>query len=219
MTRPALALLGAFCLLASAVYADIAPKPSAHPQTPSPLGVDLPGVEVEMVSEDVSLLLRHDKPKHDKLEVVAVFRMKNHGPTATFETGFPIGPYRNIESFSVEIDSKPVDFDVIDRGSDTARQPAFGRRSSIGSNHDYWYVWNATYPAGVTSVHVVRYVLDIFRPTGSQQAGYVLHTGEWWKGPIGKARVTLRCDNGLALDHFLTVSPRSGGVREEDRIV
>ena len=40
----------------------------------------------------------------DRLSVTAVFRMRNHGETATFETGFPIGRFRNFESFSIEID-------------------------------------------------------------------------------------------------------------------
>jgi hypothetical protein len=198
------------------VLADIGPKPTTSGRNLTP-GGDLAGLEVEMAAEEVELVLRRGKKKnHDKLDVVARFWMKNRGETATFETGFPIGAYENFENFSITVDGRKVDFDLVNRSPSRQRR-LLGR----GRANDYWYVWTATYPGRTTSRHVVRYTVDIAgRPRSySRFAGYTLSTGAPWKNPIGRATVTLRCTDGWSLDHLVTVKPKQGGVRHADRIV
>lgn len=203
-TLPVIAAVLLFGL--APALADIGPKPTTSGSTPAAMGEDMPGIEVEMTEETVDLLLTRAGEKEDRLEVRAEFLMKNHGETATFETGFPIGRFRNFEAFSIEIDGKPVDFDVVSRKQGRARE--------------YWYAWQATYPGHAVSRHVVKYAVKVARRSVSPSyAGYVLRTGAPWKGPIGKATVTLRCGEGLSFDQFFRYKPNAGGRREADRVV
>jgi hypothetical protein len=217
--RRRLVLVLSVVSLASPALADIGPKPTTLGRSPGPSGPDVSGIAVAMAEETVDLTLRRDGDA-EKLDVRAVFRMRNDGETATFETGFPIGAYRNFESFSIRNGEASLDFDLVDRA---AAPPAGDRdgRTRFGRSEDYWYVWQAEYPGKSVSTHEVRYTVDLRSPalnrTGS--AGYVLHSGAGWKGPIGKAVVTLRAGAGFTLDHLQHVQPTDGGTRHADRIV
>jgi hypothetical protein len=217
--RFTLKTLLALLLVAGVAAADIGPKPTTSGRTPLPPGEDMEGVEVEMAAERVDLILsKTEDPRRERLDVTAVFEMKNHGETVTFETGFPVGAYPNMSEFSITIDGRKVDFDLVNRGTDEEDRPA--TRGGRGrARADYWYVWQATYPGRATSRHVVKYAVDVFRPMMSQRTGYVLSTGAPWKNAIGSAVVTLRCADGMTLDHLLELEPFEGGVRHEDRIV
>jgi len=207
-------------LLAAAgeARADIGPKPTTTGLTIGP-GKDLEGIEVAMAAEEVDLRLSSVGKEKDRLEVTAVFTMRNPGAPAEFETGFPVGAYKDVfESFSVHVAGKKVDFDLVNRGGP---EPASARaRAEAGPRDgpDYWYVWKGAFPSG-ESRHEVRYRVKIVRHNMSGSTGYVLHTGAAWKGPIGKATIRLAFGPGYSPDHILSLSPTEGARREKDRYV
>jgi len=178
-------------LAALLVLADIGPKPLSYAGQPTPLK-DMPGIEVEMASEDVKLVLHKSK-----LEVEVVFHMLNHGPNAEFQEGFPIGPFQNMKDFSFTIDGKPVPFELVDRAAGVAKKEA----------NDFWYVWTAAFKAGARHTHVVKYAVDLSHQHFYHQTGYILHTGAAWKNPIGKATVTLTFGEGTSVEHLRGVQP------------
>jgi hypothetical protein len=203
-------------LLPFFLASDIGPKPLDYAGHPTPLA-DMKGIDVEMASEDVKLVL-----SKAKLDVDAVFHMVNHGGAAEFEEGFPVGPYKTMTRFSVTIDGKPVPFKLVDRNSADPRadrsQEAtpdyFGKGAKPA---DYWYVWTASFAAGGKHTHQVKYSVSLEHQHFYKQTGYVLHTGAAWKNAIGKAVVTLTFGDGFTIGHLRGVSP--AGRFEADRVV
>ncbi|MBI2922623.1 MAG: hypothetical protein HYY18_16345 [Planctomycetes bacterium] len=218
-TRSAALLLLALAALPAA--ADIGPKPRTEAPGIEATG-DMAGIDVEMEAEEVALTLRRDRKKKwtDELEVEAVFHMKNPGAEATFEEGFPIGPVKNMRGFSATIDGERVEARLVDRFGGQAR-PVTEKdadRYDESGRHDYWYVWNASFPAGATRTHAVRYRLRLFSYNLHRSAGYVLETGARWKNPIGRVTVTLRCAGELSTDHVTALGPVAGAVHKGDSV-
>ncbi|MCE9584958.1 MAG: hypothetical protein K8T20_20900 [Planctomycetes bacterium] len=212
------------CLFALAVlpaWADIGPKPRSDAPGLEATG-DMKGIDVEMAAEEVKLVLgRAERDKWvDRLDVAATFEMRNTGAAAAFEEGFPIGPVKNMKGFEAEIDGQKVEPKLVDRFQDRVRPVTEAQADEYDESgkHDYWYVWNASYPAGATRIHKVRYTLELFGFSEYRSASYTLSTGARWKGPIGKAVVTFRCEGGLTLDHVRSARPLSGGTRNAEAI-
>lgn len=222
MPLNALAVLAAAVVLPFAGAADIGPKPLDYAGHPTPLG-DMKGIEVEMASEDVKLVL-----SPGKLEVEAVFHMVNHGADVEFEEGFPVGPFKSMTAFSIEMDGKAAPFKLVDRASSDPRldrskeaNPDYfggkgGRREKVA---DFWYVWNAPFRKGGRHVHTVRYTVGLDHQHFYKQTGYVLHTGAAWKNPIGKAVVTLTFGKGFGPMNLRQFSPLEGARLDGDRVV
>lgn len=192
LTFAALALL-----LPTLLEADVGPKPRSTAAGFEVLGRDLKDLEVAMASEEVHLTLGREG-QGETLGVDATFHMRNDGPEVAFEEGFPVGPINNMTGFSISIDGQPVKAELIDRKAGAGPD----------ENHDLWYVWKATYKVGAESVRVVKYSIGISHFSEYRTTGYVLHTGAAWKGPIGKAVVTLRCAGKIAFDHITDLRPR-----------
>lgn len=215
--------LAAVLFLAAAVpaRADIGPKPRSEAPGLEATG-DMQGIEVEMASEVVSLRLgRADHDAWvDRLRVEATFEMRNSGGDAAFEEGFPIGPVKNMKGFEAEIDGAKVEAKLVDRfeGKVVAVTEAQADEYDESGRHDYWYVWDAKYPAGATRIHKVRYELELFGFSEYRGASYTLSTGARWKGPIGKATVTFRCEAPLTLDHVRSAHPLRGATRTDGAI-
>lgn len=194
-------------------FADIGPKPRSEAPGLEATG-DMKGVDVEMASEEVTLVLgRADRDQWvDKLSVEATFEMINTGAAAKFEEGFPIGPVKNMKGFRAEIDGKAVEPRLVDRYEGRVKPvtEAEADKYDDSGRHDYWYVWDAEYPAGATRVHKVAYVLELFGYSEHRSASYVLSTGARWKNAIGRATVTFRCEKPLSLDHVRSARPLSG---------
>lgn len=193
------------------VSADISPKPRSFADTPAPTQKN-EEVSVEMVKEVVELTLYK---KH--LDVVAEFWMKNHDKgTVRFETGFPVGAFKNIVNFSVTINGKEIPATLIDRhSSKTDRHTPFNQ-------NDYWYVWDAIYPGESTEKHEVRYSVELYgyhHPAGPFPTGYILSTGKAWKNPIGNAIVTLRFGDDMSSDCIRGISPETGCKVYKDKVV
>jgi hypothetical protein len=176
------------------------------------------GVDVEMSAEQVTLVLgRADRDQWvDRLSVEATFEMKNTGAAAAFEEGFPIGPVKNMKGFRAEIDGKPVEPKLVDRYEGRVKPvtEAEAEKYDDTGKHDYWYVWDAEFPAGATRIHKVQYALELFGFSEHRSASYVLSTGARWKGAIGRATVTFRCEAPLTFDHVRSARPLSGAAKD-----
>lgn len=207
-------ILGALLFLAT----DVGPKPLSYAGQPTPLH-DMKGVEVEMASEDVKLVLHKTK-----LDVEAVFHMLNHGADSELEEGFPVGAFRTMTGFSITVDGRPLAFKLVDRTSadpkaDRSAEPQKDLFKGNVKEPDYWYVWAAAFKAGARHTHVVRYSVDLSHQHFYHQTGYILHSGAAWKNPIGKASVTLTFGEGTSVDHLRGVQPFDAARLQSDQVV
>ncbi len=209
--------------LAGLLNADIGPKPSKIGPGLAPTSY-MPGINVEMTSEKVDLVLTRSKGDDEQLSVTADFNMTNLGDGATsFEIGFPIGPIHNMDGFSIEIDGRRIAHRLIDRSGGKIRELTEAQaRPKQGADwplvgRDLWYVWQASFPKG-RSRHLVKYRITIGHWSEYRWSGYILHTGAPWKNKIGKAVVTLRCAGGLTLDNISSVKPMEGLSRGKDTL-
>jgi hypothetical protein len=214
--------LSTLLALALPLAADIGPRPSSSASGPRIPSGDLPGVEVSMESEEVELTLgRADRDRWvDRLDVRATFRMKNHGGATAFEIGFPVGRVMNMRDFRATAGGAPAASRLVDLAGGTAR-PVDERTIDPEDDrpHDFWWVWDATWPERATVDVAVSYRLELFAFSEHRRAGYVLATGAGWKGPIGKAVVSFRCAAPLSLDHVASARPLGAGARSNDAIV
>ncbi|NUN50142.1 MAG: hypothetical protein HUU15_15045 [Candidatus Brocadiae bacterium] len=193
--------------------ADVGPKPRMYAEGMVPRG-DMEGLEIEMTAEEVNLTLEATGEKRsEKLVVDAVFYMTNLGDAVEIEEGFPVGPVPNMSKFKVEIDGKPVDFELVNLRPGAPKTKRRGVEDEAG---DYWYIWKAKYPARAPSRRVVHYEVGLHhRYYTGVTTSYVLHTGGPWKNAIGKAVVTLRTKN-LPAAHIFALSPTRGLSRTGD---
>ncbi|MBZ0135558.1 MAG: hypothetical protein K8I27_04185 [Planctomycetes bacterium] len=200
------------CLLASPLVADMGPKPRTTAPGPVP-EKDLEGIEVEMSSEEVSLVLSQGEDGADFLDVEVKFHMTNHGGDTSFEVGFPIGSHDTFDTFTASTDGIEHEHKLIDRNppKEEEKKDEFG----FGHPHDYWYVWQAEYKAGVKVTHVVKYRHQIWHHSHTRSTGYILHTGAAWKNKIGKAVVTLTFGEGMEAGHMRDLAPR-GNIEMSD---
>ncbi|MCC6742130.1 MAG: hypothetical protein IT452_24125 [Planctomycetia bacterium] len=215
--------LAAALLLAASLPApaDIGPRPRSEAPGLEATG-DMKGIEVEMAAEEVSLRLgraAHDAWV-DRLVVEATFEMRNTGGEAAFEEGFPVGPVKNMKGFEIEVGGAKLAPRLVDRyqGKAVEVTEEQASREDESGRHDYWYVWDANYPAGATVVHRVRYELELFAFSEYRRVSYTLSTGARWKNTIGKARVTFRCEAPLTLEHVRSARPLRRGERTGEAI-
>ncbi|MBX3458343.1 MAG: hypothetical protein KF696_00095 [Planctomycetes bacterium] len=195
----------AACLLISApLAADMGPKPRTTAPGLQFHAGDVNGVDVEMTSEEVHLVLQ--KNEHgDRLDVTATFNMTNLGEDASFEVGFPIGTHKNMTGFKVATNGAEHEIKLIDRNP---AKDKGDEESRMMHAHDYWYVWDASYKAGAKVTHVVTYSVDVWHFSEYRNTGYILHSGAGWKNAIGKAVVTLKFAGSLTADHVRDVGPK-----------
>ncbi|MCC6574067.1 MAG: hypothetical protein IT462_09760 [Planctomycetes bacterium] len=206
--------------LCAPAFADIGPKPRTTAPGLELTGKDYEGINVEMTSEDVKLVLsKPEKRGEVKLDVEVTFNMTNLGDAASFEVGFPVGPYKTLEEFSVTTGGVSQDFELIDRAPKAEKAESKGGRSrNFDERHDYWYVWNASYKANGPTVHVVKYSLNVWHHSDWRHTGYILHTGAAWKNAIKKATVSLTFGAGITLDNVYEIGPAQGCKIGQDRV-
>jgi hypothetical protein len=203
--------------------ADIGPKPLDYAGQPTPLR-DMKGIEVEMASEDVKLVLTKTQ-----LEVEAAFNMVNRGGDVEFEEGFPVGAFKSMTGFSITMDGAAVPFKLVDRAS---ADPTLDRSKEKDPDYfgddkkprrekpaDFWYVWNASFKKDGRHLHMVKYAVSLEHQHFYHETGYILHTGAAWKNAIGKAVVTLTLGSGVTIEHLRQVHPLDAARYEADRVV
>lgn len=193
----------AVLFLASPLVADVGPKPREFTQGLQPARGDMAGVEIEMTSEEVALVLRGEPGKRVEVLVVdAAFEMTNLGGETEIEEGFPIGPVDNMENFRLKVAGEETATTVENLGEEA------GKKDS--RLNDWWRVWKTKYPAKAAVRHEVHYELRMeHRFYTGVTTSYILHTGAGWKNAIGKARVTFRTE-GLTMDYVYHAWPERG---------
>jgi hypothetical protein len=82
-----------------------------------------------------------------------------------------------------------------------------------------WFVWPVGFDAGKTRSVEVSYEVPLLeearRGAGREKSfEYVLRTGAAWKGPIGKARILVRFEGGLAIADLARHAPSGGRLSE-----
>lgn len=167
------------------------------------LGRDADGVypmkdaELEMVAEEVTIrLLPAEGPDGAaglRAAVTCEFTFRNSSDTARdVLMGFPaqyrpeivadaVGGDPLVHEFTVRIDGTEVPADL---------EPASPVAGDEGSLFASWYTFGVTFAPGQTRSVVNTYTLkNLHNSIGQAYLRYVLTTGRYWKGPIGKAVV------------------------------
>jgi hypothetical protein len=201
-------LLLALC--AAPLMADIGPKPRTTGPGMVPR-TDMKGVEIEMTSEEVKLILSKTKDS-DTLDVTVTFHMTNHGKAAAFEIGFPMGAYKNMSDFSVTTDGVKREAKVIDKNPEPEKEGKKGMRRQWA--HDYWWVWDESWAEGAKVTHVVKYKLNVWHWSNYRSTGYILHTGAAWKNKIKSARVTLSFASDMGLGYIDRLGPAGFKIKD-----
>ena len=144
---------------------------------------DLEGLQVQMVSEQVDLTLVREN-KQSFLDVSVTFMMKNHGDTdVTMGVCYPIGPKNNMVSFEAETDGAIHKLELRKEAERDVSPGPYVLKLPV-----WFYDWEATFPAGHSCIHKVRYRVNL---AGASRTGYTVSTGGPWKGKIEKSIVTL----------------------------
>jgi len=153
--------------------------------------------QVEMVSEEVVVTVSTDRSRVD-----CRFTFKNTGPSTTVLMGFPESkPLPDREGFG---DNTALhDFRTFIDGGHVSVKKEKGdsqedKKADQPGNHPYWWTWEVPFGAGETrEVRNTYRVNNHYWSNGQVLAGYILSTGSYWKGPIGKVRVVFRFEDVL----------------------
>jgi hypothetical protein len=134
-------ILALLMLLAAPLAAAIVPKPPAPDDDQTLPTSDMPGIDVQLKSMDLSFELR-GTPRvagtglpDEHVAVRAEYVFKNHGAYAFFEVGMVIGNMYDARNFQVQVDGATVE----SRLTNLNRAPrAGGRGIPLGNFRGYW---------------------------------------------------------------------------------
>lgn len=149
----------------------------------TPRAAGLP--EVRMLAEEVNIYL------FANLAVVeATFELANEGPETEIEVGFP--QFR-AQSEVKASDVMPLGFHVTVDGQEV---PHVERRLD-NVFYPMWYAWTQRFAAGQRSIVAVRYWVPLisYHLLSRMPFTYVLRTGRFWKGLIGRAVVRVHASD------------------------
>lgn len=226
--KPVPVLVPFLLLTAAAASADIAPDPEFG-QSLAPRETTL----VAMTAEEVTITLLAEKA-----EVRAVFHLSNTGGATKLEVGFPDvfspsswssgKPPEGVSSERLHTFRARVDGEVVahrHRYLEASESP-FERdrpRSDRGHWLDAgWLLWNMAFEASQKRTVEVTYWVPyrpFYRPSllGDRAFEYILKTGAAWKGPIGKAVISVTFGEGVTRKHLQVKAPE-GAEDVEDGI-
>jgi hypothetical protein len=140
-----------------------------------------------MVQEEVNFRVT---PGKSFVECRFVFR--NTGSARDVLMGFP--------EYAVSEDGLGDDVSIHEfrswvRGVETPVRREAGLPAPGARQYRFWWTWPVSFREGETvEVRNSYWVRHTFVSNGEEHTGYVLTTGEPWKGPIGEARVTFRLE-------------------------
>jgi len=177
-----------FFILSIPAYCDIAPVRGIG-STIVPINND----QVVMLSEDVTIRVIDSqksrfKPVRDLL-VEANFILKNTGDETELEMGFPFPAPSKKNPYYF----KPSNFDVLLNG----KKAKFSDKECKEGDFSLWYHWKVKIPEKETLVVTIRYRYFSSQPYTESwydpyhYSRYLLSTGKYWKGPIGKIKFYL----------------------------
>ncbi len=178
--------------------------------------------KVAMTAETVFIRLTPEKAF-----VRAVFHLENTGEATALEVGFPDavvpgsssrdeGPqsvaWLYVHDFVAKVDGQTVEHRprFLQRKDSPFERPAPGKENQwlfAG-----WLIWDMTFEHG--QKHRVQ--VDYWVPyqarhevslLGTRSFTYILRTGAPWQGAIGKATITVSCENGLTRQRLSEIKP------------
>lgn len=215
-----------FCifLLPSTVYSDIGPSSYNGLSI-----VPAENTEVSMNEETVDIFVRNDGnavPYRYLCDVKAEFIMENKsGRNIEILVGFPVEPYMgklDLFARSVMVKDDIYNFKVFSNGvpvdsiSASVVNGNFGR----GRADDYlWYGWIQRFNPGTTKI-LIEYSFTTTPIIGfnATKLGYSLYSGSFWKGPIGKAVISVYFPRVMTEEFLKGISPE-GYIIEDKKIV
>lgn len=208
MFRFLLAVTLSFLLLPLAsparVMADAAPLRTLGP-TLQPVAE----TRVRMESERIEISLRPGpvkRPWEVEAEVQVLFRFLPEADEK-MEAGFPLQPRPR----TAGQDSAPIrDFAVRAGGADLPHQVRRVEWDGVSSD---WAVWPLSFRKGEVQEVLVRYTVPVEPqgkgPWGEMSLDYILRTGAYWAGPIGRAEAIVRSARPILPDD-LTAATTAG---------
>ncbi len=157
--------------------------------------------QVEMVSEEVTVTVSAGRSRVD-----CGFTFKNTGTATRVLMGFPeMKPPPDREGFGD--DTALHDFRTFVDGVELpVKKEKGGAREDkkaveAADRYPFWWTWEVPFEAGETrEVRNTYWVKNHQWSNGQVLAGYILTTGSYWKGPIGRARVVFRFEDVLPYD-------------------
>jgi len=174
---------------------------------------------VAMRAEVVTVTLHEDSA-----DVHAVFELENTADTAEeLEVGFPSAAQPSSsrssgDSFEVLSwgEDTIADFKVKIDGLEVAPRRRMTRKTDGEPGwHKFWLCWPMNFTARAAHRVEVAYTVATKDPNYTEpsalenrQVTYVLKTGRGWAGAIGSARILLRVEDGLGLDHVAETAPQ-----------
>lgn len=169
----------------TAVNADVAsPRPQWTP--------------VRMESEEVNVSLGESR-----VEVAAVFNMRNTGKAATVKMGYPLGVMEKaLNDFKVTADGEEVKNVRVEEKGD-GKTPAPPRREGDGDSYRFegpykqWKVFDVPMTENGTKAVKVSYWVEPAKVATAEKSEvlhyvYTLLTGATWKGKIDKAVIRVK---------------------------
>lgn len=153
---------------------------------------------VVMEAEDITVRLEGNGTT---AAVTCEFTFRNEGEAREILLGFPASQkvYSELEDEPGALELK--DFHAYIDGTEAAvRQEAGSAPEHItlpsGTEYDQWFTFTVPFAAGETKqIRNTYTVKNLYYSNGEAVAGYVLRTGAFWQGPIGRARVTFDLGN------------------------
>ena len=203
MRRQTIVGLAALMGLAAVAAADVMPVARTGAVAMEPYGDD---VTVAMLWEEVDLVLGPDRT-----DVKAVFGLRNTGSEdVTLDVGFPVLHNQTLEDFRVTVEGEagPVEVTTVEPVNKMKRgqkKPESLPQWVASRNLEGWLSWRMAFPKGVerkvTVTYAVRPLVQTAWGTGTdvpekvreasalRLTGYLLRTGQYWAGPIGRTVV------------------------------
>ena len=168
--------------------------------------------DIVLVEEEVAVTLSRESPGESRAECIFVFQ--NEGPSKDILMGFPAAAdlTEDLEDPTTADRTSFHDFKTFRIYSDGSQEEiAVSLRKGVlptGTSEERlryssWYVFSVSFGAGerVILKNTFRARNTIWS-NGEVRTGYILRTGALWKGPVGRAKVTVNL-GGIPL-HALT---------------
>jgi len=165
------------------------------------IGRDAEGVfpvhssDVTMLEESVEIRLSSPYPDswpiYSQVTCQFVFRNES-GSSVDVEMAFPASVRE--DEFTERGDTRIHDFRASVDGQelDVSLEPASSGPEDAPPEYDWWYVFTVPFAPGETrTVCNAYWVKNLTNSIGQVRLAYVLRTGRYWKGPIGRATVTV----------------------------
>lgn len=188
-------------------FADIAPGPHRYPPINREIVWPITNEQIIMESEDVLL-----EKRNNSFYVECTFVLHNTGDDIKLLMGFPAFTNQKktqpsaIKNFTVIIDDGKIPIELKDCKPDKAVSKVSFKKA---------YFWNTNFKKGERKTIKNTYKFSILHLTnGLKEIGYILTTGAFWQGNIGKAVINVKGIHPLSVSSIFP-----GGYKIEDKTI